>query len=124
MAHLITAPTLIASPGTPPKQIAEYIGRVATDSTAVSVAVMDSPTGWSEPGQCTEFDEYTVVLSGELTVETEEGSFPVAGGQAVHAPAGQWVRYSTPKEGGARYVSVCMPAFSPDTVHRDASTNP
>ena len=122
MAQLIAAPTIIPSPGTPPKQIAEYIGRVATESPAVSVAMMDSPPGWSEPGQCPEFDEYTLVLAGELSVETDEQSFRVVAGQAIHAPAGQWVRYSTPTEGGARYVSVCTPAFSPDTVHRDPST--
>ena len=119
MANLIAAPIVIPSPGTPPKLISEFIGRVSTESSAASVAVMDSPTGWSEPGQRPEFDEYTVVLTGVLSVETEEGSFRVAGGQAVHALAGEWVRYSTPEEGGARYVSVCLPAFSPDTVHRD-----
>jgi mannose-6-phosphate isomerase-like protein (cupin superfamily) len=121
MARLIAAPVVIASPGTPPKQISEFVGRVATESAAASVAVMQSPTGWSEPGQRPDFDEYTVVLSGQLTVETEDGSFSVTTGQAVHAPAGEWVRYSTPREGGAHYVSVCVPAFSPDTVHRDAS---
>jgi mannose-6-phosphate isomerase-like protein (cupin superfamily) len=119
MARLIEGPFIVASPGTPPKQIAEFIGRVATEDSAVSVAVMESPTGWTEPGQRPEFDEYTIVLSGVLTVETETGSLSVAAGQAVHAPAGQWVRYSTPAAGGAHYVSVCIPAFSPDTVHRD-----
>jgi mannose-6-phosphate isomerase-like protein (cupin superfamily) len=122
MAHLIAAPIVIPSPGTPPKLISEFVGRVATDGGAVSVAVMESPTGWSEPGQRPEFDEYTVVLSGELSVETDEGTFSVKSGQAVHAQAGGWVRYSTPAEGGAHYVSVCVPAFSPDTVHRDATT--
>jgi len=121
MAHLIAAPIVIPSPGTPPKQISEFVGRVATGSTGASVAVMESPTGWSEPGQRPDFAEYTVVLSGQLTVETEDGSFSVTTGHAVHAPAGEWVRYSTPREGGAHYVSVCVPAFSPDTVHRDAS---
>jgi len=119
MAHLIAAPVVIPSPGSPPKQIAEFVGRVATDDAAVSVAVMESPTGWFEPGQRPEFDEFTIVLAGELTVEDEEGSFAVTAGQGVHAPAGRWVRYSTPTEGGAHYVSVCVPAFSPDTVHRD-----
>ena len=122
MAHLISAPIVIPSPGTPPKLISEFVGRVATDGGAVSVAVMESPTGWSEPGQRPEFDEYTVVLSGELSVETDEGTFSVKSGQAVHAQAGGWVRYSPPAEGGAHYVSVCVPAFSPDTVHRDATT--
>jgi len=119
MARLIEQPFIVPSPGTPPKNIAEFIGRVATQDADVSVAVMDSPSGWSEPGQRPEFDEYTVVLSGSLTVETEGGSASVAAGQALHVPAGEWVRYSTPTEGGAKYVSVCLPAFSPDTVHRD-----
>ncbi len=122
VAHLIVAPVVFPSPGTPPKQISEFVGRVATESTAASVAVMQSPTGWSEPGQRPEFDEYTVVLSGQLRVETEDGSFSVTSGQAVHASAGEWVRYSTPTDGGAHYVSVCVPAFSPDTVHRDPPT--
>jgi quercetin dioxygenase-like cupin family protein len=119
MVRLIPAPIVIPSPGTPPKVISEFVGRVATENGAVSVAVMESPTGWSEPGQRPEFDEYTVVVAGELRVETEDGSFSVSKGQAVHAAAGEWVRYSTPAEGGAHYVSVCLPAFSPDTVHRD-----
>jgi len=121
MVQLLAAPIVIPSPGTPPKQIAEFIGRVATKSNSVSVAVMESPTGWAEPGQRPAFDEYTVVLTGELRVETEDGAFSVVGGQAVWARAGEWVRYSTPAEGGAHYVSVCVPAFSPDTVHRDES---
>jgi mannose-6-phosphate isomerase-like protein (cupin superfamily) len=121
MARLVPAPVLIASPGSPPKEIAEYVGRVSTESAAASVAVMRSPTGWAEPGQRPEFDEFTVVLAGELTVETETETLRVTEGQAVLATAGEWVRYSTPTEGGAHYVSVCVPAFSPDTVHRDAS---
>jgi len=119
VARRIDAPVIVPSPGSPPKQIAEFIGRVATADTALSVAVMESPPGWREPGQRPEFDEYTVVLSGQLTVETEEGTLTVAAGQAVHAPAGRWVRYSTPTQGGAHYVSVCLPAFAPETVHRD-----
>lgn len=119
MARLIERPFIIASPGSPPKQIAEFVGRVATLDEALSVAVMDSPSGWQEPGQRPEFDEYTVVLRGELTVETDDGTLSVGAGQAVHAPAGQWIRYSTPAPGGAHYVSVCVPAFSPETVHRD-----
>jgi mannose-6-phosphate isomerase-like protein (cupin superfamily) len=121
MARLVPAPVLIASPGSPPKEIAEYVGRVSTESAAASVAVMRSPTGWAEPGQRPEFDEFTVVLAGALTVETETETLRVTEGQAVLATAGEWVRYSTPAEGGAHYVSVCVPAFSPDTVHRDAS---
>lgn len=119
MARLIEQPFVIPSPGTPPKQIAEFVGRVATGEESVSVAMMDSPTGWSEPGQRPEFDEYTVVLTGVLRVETEAGVLSVRAGQALHAPAGQWVRYSTPAAGGAQYLAVCVPAFSPDTVHRD-----
>jgi mannose-6-phosphate isomerase-like protein (cupin superfamily) len=122
MARLIEQPFIVPSPGTPPKNIAEFIGRAATQDTDVSVAVMNSPSGWSEPGQRPEFDEYTVVLSGVLTVETDGGVLSVAAGQALHAPAGQWVRYSTPTNGGAHYVSVCLPAFSPDTVHRDTES--
>jgi quercetin dioxygenase-like cupin family protein len=121
MARLIEAPFVVPSPGTPPKSISEFVGRVATMTPTVSVAVMESPTGWTEPGQRPEFDEYTVVLAGELTVATESGTLVVTSGQALHAEAGEWVRYSTPSEGGAHYVSVCVPAFSPDTVHRDES---
>jgi len=119
MATLIPKPHLLEASGDPPKVIAEYVGRLATGDTQVSVAVMDSPGGWSEPAQCPEFDEYTVVLHGELRVDTEQGSLTVRAGQAVHAPAGSRIRYSTPAEGGARYFSVCMPAFTPDTVHRE-----
>ncbi|MGH8995538.1 MAG: cupin domain-containing protein [Acidimicrobiales bacterium] len=119
MATLIDAPVIVASPGTRPKKIAEYVGRVSTRTDRASVAVMESPSGWSEPGQRPDFDEFTVVLSGELTVETETGTIVVRGGQAVHGSAGEWVRYSTPAQGGAHYVSVCLPAFSPETVHRD-----
>jgi len=119
MARLIEEPFVVPSPGSPPKSIAEFVGRVSTETASVSVAVMESPTGWAEPGQRPEFDEYTVVLAGELTVETESDTLVVHGGQALLAPAGEWVRYSTPSEGGAHYVSVCLPAFSPDTVHRD-----
>jgi len=122
MARLIEAPTVIASPGTPAKHIAEFVGRVATESAEISVAEMRSPTGWSEPGQRPQFAEYTVVLSGVLTVDTEQESFLVTAGQAVHTPPGEWVRYSTPTEGGAHYVSVCVPAFSPETVHRDGAS--
>lgn len=132
MAKLIQSPTVVEAAGVPPKTIREFVGRVNTGTAGASVALMDSPQGWSEPGQVPEFDEYTVVLDGSLTVESRGGgrdgggdggdrdgrSFVVRAGQAVHAPAGEWVRYSTP-DGPARYVAVCLPAFSPDTVHRD-----
>jgi ethanolamine utilization protein EutQ (cupin superfamily) len=118
-AQRIEQPVRIEAAGTPTKIISEFVGRVASATDAVSIAIMESPTGWSEPGQTPEFDEYTVVLDGCLTVETRNGTLEVASGQAVHLPAGEWVRYSTPAPNGARYVSVCMPAFTPETVHRD-----
>jgi mannose-6-phosphate isomerase-like protein (cupin superfamily) len=120
MPTLIEAPTVIESVGNKPKRIEEYVGRINSASEALSIARMKSPGGWEEPGQTPEFDEYTLVLSGILRLETAEGTLDVAAGQAVIAPAGQWVRYSTPKEGGAEYVAVCLPAFSPATVHRDS----
>src|SRR5690606_16883922 len=105
--------------GEPPKTIHEYVGRVNTGTDGVSVALMRSPSGWSEPGQRPEFDEDTLVLRGSLTGEYEGGRFDVTAGQAVHAAAGEWVRYSPPGPEGAEYVAVCGPAFSPDIVHRD-----
>lgn len=120
MARLIETPTRIQAVGTPPKTIEEYIGRVNSETDAVSIARMVSPAGWSEPAQTPEFDEYTVVLRGELQVETRGGVLKVAAGQAVVAPKGEWVRYSSPAAGGAEYIAVCVPAFSPCTVHRDA----
>jgi mannose-6-phosphate isomerase-like protein (cupin superfamily) len=119
MATLIERPTLIAAAGNKPKEIREFVGRVNSKTEGVSVAEMRSPQGWVEPGQTPRFDEYTLVLDGCLLVETMQGSLEVNAGQAVHAPKGEWVRYSSPKEGGARYVAVCLPAFSPDTVVRD-----
>ena len=120
MARLINAPTIIEAAGNLPKKIEEFFGRVNTGSEAVSIARMTSPPGWVEPGQTPQFDEYTVVLAGVLRVETSGGTLDVAAGQAVLCPAGQWVRYSSPAPGGAHYLAVCLPAFSPDTVHRDA----
>lgn len=117
MARLIDTPTVVAAAGTPPKTIREYVGRVNTGDDAVSVAHMTSPPGWTEPWQCPEFDEWTVVLSGAVRVEDASGAFDVGPGQAVHALAGQRVRYSTPH--GADYLAVCIPAFSPGNVHRD-----
>ncbi len=119
MAELISSPTVLPAAGSPPKTISEFVGRLATGTDGVSIAVMTNPLGWSEPGQRPEFDEYTVVIEGEVHVESDDGSFTVAAGQAVRSPAGRWVRYSTPSAGGARYVAVCVPAFSPDAVHRD-----
>ena len=119
MARHIEQPTLVEAAGTPPKTIEEFVGRVSSGDDGLSVAKMTSPEGWSEPGQTPEFDEYTVVLRGTLRVETADGVLDVAAGQAVVAPAGAWVRYSSPLPGGAEYVAVCVPAFSPDTVHRD-----
>lgn len=119
MATLIEAPVVVPSPGHPPKSIAEFVGRASSGTAACSVAIMKSPSGWTEPGQRPEFDEFTVVLEGELSVETEAGTLVVGKGQAVIAPAGEWVRYSTPAEGGAHYVSICVPAFSSETVRRD-----
>ncbi len=118
MPRLIDGPTVIEPAGNKPKRIEEYFGRVNTESEEVSVAVMTSPVGWEEAGQCPDFDEYTVVLEGELVVEHDGGRLEVGAGQAVLARRGEWIRYSTPW--GARYVAVCLPAFSPETVHRDA----
>ena len=115
----IKAPTVISPSGTKPKLIEEYFGRVNSQSEGVSVAKMTSPSGWAEPGQTPEFDEYTVVLKGSLRVERKLGTIDVKAGEAVIAPKGQWVRYSTPGEEGAEYVAVCIPAFSPHNVHRD-----
>jgi quercetin dioxygenase-like cupin family protein len=119
VTRTITEPVRIEAAGTPPKLISEYIGRVASETDSVSVALMESPSGWSEPGQTPEFDEYTLVLDGELQVETRDGTTAVTAGQAIHAPAGAWVRYSSPAASGARYVAVCVPAFSPEAVHRE-----
>jgi mannose-6-phosphate isomerase-like protein (cupin superfamily) len=119
MPRLIARPTQIEAAGEPPKIIREYVGRVNSATSAVSVAHMKSPCGWTEPRQTPEFDEYTLVLSGVLRVEHEGGAFEVAAGQAVITARGEWVRYSSPGKDGAEYIAVCLPAFSPDTVHRD-----
>jgi mannose-6-phosphate isomerase-like protein (cupin superfamily) len=121
MLTIIGSPKRIEAAGTPPKTIEEFIGRVNSQTTSVSIARMVSPAGWSEPGQTPEFDEFTVVLRGALRVETRDGACDVSAGQAVIAPRGQWVRYSTPAEGGAEYIAVCLPAFSPQRVHRDGA---
>ena len=119
MPTFIARPTRIQAAGNKPKLIDEYIGHVNAATSALSVAHMRSPGGWQEPGQAPEFDEFTVVLKGLLRVESAAGSFEVAAGQAIIAHAGEWVRYSTPGEEGAEYIAVCLPAFSPSTVHRD-----
>ena len=116
---LIEKPTIVQSAGNKPKRIEEFVGRVNSGTASVSVARMTSPAGWVEPGQAPEFDEFTLVLRGTLVVETRTGALEVRAGQAVVTPHGDWVRYSTPHEGGAEYVAVCLPAFSPATVHRD-----
>ncbi len=116
MPQLIAAPTRIPVPGN--KIIDEYIGRVNSGDTQASIAHMRSPAGWSEPGQRPDFDEYTVVLKGVMRVEHEAGVSEVKAGQAIIARKGEWVRYSTPE--GAEYMAICVPAFAPDTVHRDA----
>ena len=119
MLTLIAQPTRIQAAGNKPKLIDEYVGRVNSKTSAASVAHMRSPQGWLEPGQTPEFDEFTIVLKGLLRVEHKGGSLDVNAGQAVVAHAGEWVRYSTPQEGGAEYIAVCLPAFSMETVHRD-----
>ncbi|MEZ4388920.1 MAG: cupin [Candidatus Krumholzibacteriia bacterium] len=120
MPQIISRPSIIEAAGTQPKLIEEFVGQVASGDAMVSVARMTSPYGWEEPGQRPEFDEFTVVLEGTLQVTSESGVMNVTAGQAVICRAGEWVRYSTPYPGGARYVAVCLPAFSPQTVHRDA----
>jgi mannose-6-phosphate isomerase-like protein (cupin superfamily) len=119
MPTLVEAPTRIEAVGNKPKIIEEYVGRVNSRTEALSLARMRSPGGWQEPGQTPEFDEFTLVLSGTLRVEHRAGALDVKAGQAVIAHAGEWVRYGSPEPEGAEYVAVCLPAFSPDTVHRD-----
>lgn len=119
MIRRIDAPTAMKAAGSPPKLIEEFIGHANTGETGISIARMKSPSGWSEPGQTPEFDEYTVVLRGVLHIEHAGGAFDVSAGQAVMAPRGEWIRYSTPHPDGAEYIAVCVPAFSPGTVHRD-----
>jgi mannose-6-phosphate isomerase-like protein (cupin superfamily) len=120
MPRLIEKPTIIEAAGNVPKRIEEFVGRVNSGHAGASVARMVSPSGWIEPGQRPDFEEITVVLRGTLRVEYEGGALDVRAGQAVVAAPGEWIRYSSPAAGGAEYIAVCMPAFSPDTVHRDA----
>lgn len=119
MPVFIASPSIVEAAGTPAKRIEEYVGRVNSGTGAISIARMKSPAGWKEPGQTPEFDEYTVVLKGVLTVTAREGERLVEAGQAVIVTKGEWVRYSTPGPEGAEYIAVCLPAFSPDIVHRD-----
>jgi ethanolamine utilization protein EutQ (cupin superfamily) len=117
MPTFISTPVTVPAAGDPPKTITELVGRASTGSTGVSIARMSSPAGWSEPAQTPEFDEYTVVLAGSVLVEHDEGTTEVGAGQAIAVAAGERVRYSTPD--GAEYLAVCLPAFSPDIVHRE-----
>jgi len=124
MPKFISAPTRVEAAGTPPKLIDEYIGRINTRTEVLSIAHMRSPAGWFEPGQRPTFREYTVVLKGMLVVEFEGGRLEVHEGQGVVTEPDEWVRYSTPGDEGAEYIAVCMPAFSPDTVHRNKTSPP
>ena len=119
VATLVDKPRVIEAAGNKPKRIEEFIGRIATETKSVSIARMKSPSGWVEPGQTPDFDEYTVVLAGMLRVTTRDGQLDVHAGQAVVTPRGNWVQYSTPSPQGAEYIAVCVPAFSPENVHRD-----
>ena len=119
MPVIIKTPTRIQSAGNKPKIIEEYVGRVNTKNSEISIAHMKSPAGWMEPGQKPEFDEYTLVIRGVLHVKSESGIQQVNTGEAVLVRKGEWVQYSTPQEPGAEYIAICLPAFSPDTVHRD-----
>ena len=120
MPELITEPTRVAAAGEPPKLIDEFAGNASTGEARLSIARMRSPSGWAEPGQRPEFDEFTIVLRGTLVVESADGGrLTVQAGQGVHTSPGEWVRYSSPGADGAEYIAVCLPAFSPGTVHRD-----
>lgn len=119
MPTLINDATIVEAAGNKPKLIAEFVGRLNTQTDEISIARMKSPQGWIEPGQRPDFDEYTLVLNGLLRVQTEDGIVDVHAGQAILAHRGEWVRYSTPESEGAEYVAICVPAFSLDLVHRD-----
>jgi mannose-6-phosphate isomerase-like protein (cupin superfamily) len=119
MTKIIKRPILVAAAGLPPKTIEEFIGRVASQTPSISIARMTSPSGWNEPGQTPEFDEYTVVLRGQLRVETKDKVQDISAGQAIIVTHGEWVRYSSPGSEGAEYIAVCSPAYSPETVHRE-----
>ena len=117
----IKRPTVIKAAGNKPKIIEEFVGRVSSQTSVTSIARMKSPSGWVEPGQTPEFDEYTVVLKGMLRVKTKNGIYDVTAGEAIITSKGEWVQYSTPGPEGAEYIAVCLPAFSPESVHRDGS---
>ena len=119
MPTIIKNPTKIEAAGNKPKIIEEFVGRVNSSNEEISIARMKSPQGWEEPGQTPEFDEYTIVLKGLLRIETKEMTINLKEGEAIVTHKGEWIRYSTPEPGGAEYIAVCLPAFSPDTVHRD-----
>jgi len=119
MATKVTSPSVIKAAGNKPKIIQEFIGRVNTKDKNVSIARMKSPAGWIEPGQSPEFDEYTLVLKGELHVKTRNEEIVVNEGEAVITKKGEWVQYSTPHQDGAEYIAICLPAFSSETVNRD-----
>jgi len=119
MPKLISSPTIIEASGNKPKIIREFIGRVNSSNEKISIAKMTSPEGWEEPVQTPGFDEYTLVLKGMLRVKTKDQTFEINAGQAIITYAGEWIRYSTPNPEGAEYVAVCLPAFSPETVHRE-----
>lgn len=119
MAKIIKAPSIIKGAGNKEKKIEEFFGRVNSNTSEVSIARMTSPEGWVEPGQCPEFNEYTVVLKGKIKVKTKTEEIIVTEGQGIITAKGEWVQYSTPFKGGAEYIAVCLPAFSPDIVHRD-----
>ncbi len=119
MIKKIEKPTIIKAAGNKPKKIEEFFGRVNSNSNDTSIARMTSPEGWTEPGQCPGFDEYTVVLKGMLKVKTKDSELIIEAGQGILVSKNEWIQYSTPFEGGAEYIAVCLPAFAPDTVNRD-----
>ena len=123
MPTFIPSPSIIKAAGNKPKVIEEFIGRVNTSTNGLSIARMKSPGGWIEPGQTPEFDEHTIVLRGTLRVKTKTGSIDVTAGQAIIVTKGEWVQYSSPEPDGAEYIAICLPAFSPDIVHRDIGSN-
>ena len=119
MAQIINTPSIINAAGNKKKIIKEFFGRVNSKTSEVSIAIMNSPEGWEEPGQCPDFNEYTVVLKGSLRIKTKKDEFIVSEGMGILTTKGEWVQYSSPFKGGAEYVAICIPAFSPDIVHRD-----